>query len=98
MDVHIGSKDGPTPSLTAVVDHVDQEIRGKEATWLETIAADPGRFGEVEQEIHLAFSELADRTVAAILAKASERPEMPSHQKKFWMQPLDPFARRKDVR
>ncbi len=98
MDVHIGSKDGPIPSLTAVVDQVDREIRAKQAKWLETLAADPGRFAEVEQEIHLAFSEMADHTVASVLAKASERPEMQSHQKKVWTQRLNLFARRKDVR
>ena len=97
MDVHIGSKDGPTPSLTAVVDQVDREIRAKEAKWLAKLAADPGRFAEVEQEIHVAFADMADHTVAAVLAKASERPKMASHQKKLWTQRLNPFARRKGV-
>jgi len=62
------------------------------------LAAEPGRLGQVEQEIHLTFTNLADHVVAAVLAEASERPEMPSHQKersslRRWL-----FARRRSAR
>jgi len=98
MDVHVGSTDGPTPSLAAVADQFNREIRDKQTQWLETLAADPSRFGEVEQEIHLAFSKMADQAAAAILVKTSERPEMQSHQKKSWRQRLRLFASRRSAR
>jgi len=82
MDVHIESKDGRQPSFTAVAQQVNAEIRSKRSEWLETLAAEPGRLGQVEQEVHLTFANLADHVVAAVLAEASERPEMPNHQKK----------------
>jgi hypothetical protein len=97
MDVHIGSKDGPAPSVAAVADQFDREIGSKQTQWLEMLAADPGRFAEVEQDIHLTFSKIADHTAAAILAKASKRSQMPSHQKKSWRQRLNPFARRRSA-
>lgn len=98
MDVHVGSKDGPIPSLEAVTDQFGQDIRTKEIGWRETLAADPSRLAQVEQEIHLTFSRMADHTVAAVLAKASEQPEMARHQKKSWLQWLSRFAGRRSVR
>ena len=98
MDVHIGSKDGPSPSLAKVADQFNTQIGAKEHQWLQTLTADPAQLAQVEEEVHLTFSKLADHTVAAILAKASERPEMQAHQKKLWIQRLNPFARRRDAR
>lgn len=98
MDVHLGSKDGPTPSWEAVADQFDQEIGAKQVGWQETLAADPSRFGQVEEEIQLTFSKLADQTIAAMLVRASERPQMQAHQKKRWSHRLSRFVGRKSVR
>ncbi len=98
MDVHIQSKDGPRPDLTAVAEQVKAEIRSKQDAWLETLAAEPGRLSQVEHEIHQAFANLADHVVAAVLAEASQRPEMACQQKKQARLRRFPFARPSDVR
>jgi len=96
MDVRVGSQDGTPASMANVADQINSEVHAKQQHWLDTLAADPGRFAEVEQEIHLTFGKLADHTVAAVLAKASERPEMQGHQKKqSWISRLGRFARRR---
>ena len=98
MDVHLGSKDGPTPSWQAVADQFDQEVRAKQVSWQETLAVDPSRFGQVEEEIQLTFSKLADQTIAAVLVRASERPQMQAHQNKRWRHRLSRFVGRRNVR
>ncbi len=98
MDVRIGSKDGPAASLANVSAQIDAQVEAKEQQWLEILASDPGRFAEVEQEIHLTFGTLADHTVAAILAKASQRREMQAHQKKSWLRRLSRCAGRRSGR
>ena len=98
MDVHIQSKDGPQPDLTAVADQVKAEIRSQQQAWLETLTAEPGRLGQVEHEIHQAFANLADHVVAAVLAEASERPEMAGHKKKRSTLRRWPLARPSAVR
>ncbi len=99
MDVRIGSKDGPPASLVNLADQVNSEVRAKEPQWLETLVADPGQLAEVEQEIHLTFGKLADHAVAAVLAKASERPELQTHQKKeSWIRRRSRFGGRRSGR
>ncbi len=97
MDVHIGSKDGPPPALTDVTAQVDSQLQLKQKQWLDKLAADPARFAEVEQEIHDTFGKLADHTVAAILAEASQRPEMLTHEKKSWIRRLCRFGGRRNA-
>ncbi len=97
MDVHIGSKDGPPPALTDVTAQVDSQLQFKQKQWLDKLAADPARFAEVEQEIHDTFGKLADHTVAAILAEASQRPEMLTHEKKSWIRRLSRFGGRRNA-
>jgi len=63
-----------------VTAQVDSQIQAKQKQWLDRLAIDPARFAEVEQEIHDTFGKLADHTVAAILAEASQRPEMQTHK------------------
>jgi len=98
MDVRIGSKDGPPPALTDVTAQVDSQIQVKQKQWLDRLAGDPARFAEVEQEVHDTFGKLADHTVAALLAEASQRPEMQTHEKKSWIRRLSGFGSRRNGR
>lgn len=98
MDVHIGSKDGPPPSLADVSARFDSELQSKQEQWLDRLAADPARFAEFEQEIHDTFGKLADHAIAAILAEASQRLEMQTHKKKSWIRRLSRFVGRRNDR
>ena len=96
MDVHIGSKDGSAPSWVNLANQVNTEISTKKHQWLSTLADDPGQLAQIEQEIHVTFSKLADHTVTAVLAKASKQPQVQTHQKKSLIQRLSRFGRPKD--
>lgn len=98
MDVHMGAKDGPRPSLTTVAQQVSDEVRSKQNAWLDALTTDPQRLAQVEQEIHKTFADLADQVTAAVLTQASERSEMQHHQKKRSMLRWFPFALRKSDR
>ena len=98
MDVRIGSKDGPQPSLTTVAQQISDEVRGKQDGWLDTLVTDPQRFGQGEQGIHKTFSDLADQVTAAVFTQASQRPTMQRHQKKRSMLRWCLFALRRSAR
>ena len=98
MDVHIGAKDGPRPSLTTVAQQVSDEVRSKQDAWLDALATDPQRLAQVEQEIHKTFADLADQVTAAVLTQASQHPQMQCHQKKRSMLRWFPLAPRRSAR
>jgi len=98
MDVHIGAKDGPRPSLTMVAQQVSDEVRSKQDEWLDALTTDPQRLARVEQEIHKTFADLADQVTAAVLTQASEHPQMQRRQKKRSMLRWFPFAQQKSDR
>lgn len=98
MDVHMGSKDGPQPSLATVAQQINAEVCSKQDEWLDILASQPQRFAQVEQEIHQTFANLADKVTAAVLTQASQRPEMQRHQKKRSMLHWFPFASRRSDR
>ncbi len=83
MDVHIGSKDGPSPSVANTAEQCKTEIESNVDQWVQTLVDDPQRFGDLEHEIHLRFGKMADHTIAAVLARASEGPRMREHEKKL---------------
>lgn len=98
MDVHLGSKDGPQPSLATVAQQVSDEVRGRQDAWLDALTTNPQRLGQVEQEIHKTFADLADQVTAAVLTQASQRPTMQRHEKKRSMLHWFPFASRRSDR
>ena len=94
MDVHVGSRDGPMPSMGDVAERLQSEIAAHESQWLQRLSQDPGQFAQVEEEIHLRFAELADQASAAVLAKAGQQSALQPHQKKSWRQRLSRFVHR----
>lgn len=71
---------GPAaPAPDSAAQKAAEDLCGREQEWLERLAASPASFAEVEREVHDQARQHADRFVAGLLAKASERPEMARH-------------------
>ena len=92
MDVHLGSKDGPTPSLAGLTEQFETDVAAVTPQWVDELAADPGQLASVEQDVHRRCDTLADHTVAAVLAKLGERTAMQEQQKKRWPHRLVRFV------
>lgn len=72
MEVRIESKSAAVvSSVGQVVSTISEELQRRPAEWLLALKEDPARLGELEQEVHATFRELADRVVAGLLAQAS---------------------------
>jgi hypothetical protein len=84
MEVRHDSKVGP-PVLApdALLDRVATQLRADHKDWLRQLAAEPGRFADVEQTVHQAFQQLADQLVASLLAQATQQsPALAAAKKK----------------
>ena len=84
MDVHLESKDGPTPSRADLTDRFEADVAALTTQWEDELAADPGQLARVEQEVHRRCATLADHTIAAVLAGLGKRAALQRHQKKHW--------------
>src|SRR5437764_7945257 len=65
------------PSAVAV--ETGRLLSEREDQWLERLVRDPASFAAIEREVHEQTRLQADRYVAGLLAKASQRPEAAAH-------------------
>jgi hypothetical protein len=54
-----------------VVAEIQERLQTHPKEWLKALQQDPSRFADLEQEIHRAFAQMADRVVAGLLAQAT---------------------------
>jgi len=54
----------------------------QQKAWAEQLARDPASFSTLEQQIHLAFQQLADRCAAGLLAHTASSPACSDAAKK----------------
>jgi hypothetical protein len=79
MEVRL-EKDGPaigSPSET--FDHFAANIRDRQAGWRRRATQDPTTFAQVQQEIRQQVKQGADLMTAAVLADATNQPQMQEH-------------------
>jgi hypothetical protein len=69
----------PAPSPAEAADQTGRVLAERESEWLGRLTTDPASFAAVEREVHDQARHQADRYVAGLLAKASERPEVAQH-------------------
>jgi hypothetical protein len=66
------SKNGPVVSgIDTVLVEIQQRLQADPKAWLEALERNPGGLANLEHEIHRAFSQMADRVVAGLLAQAT---------------------------
>ena len=72
MEVRMESKQGPLLSgIDPVVAEIQRRLQADPKEWLKALERNPGDLANLEQEIHRAFSQMADRVVAGLLAQAT---------------------------
>jgi hypothetical protein len=84
MEVRVDSKQGPKVlAPAAMVDHLAAQLRLAQPEWLRQLAAEPGRFADLEVAVHQAFQQHADQLVASLLAQATQQsPALDAAKKK----------------
>ena len=83
MRFRLDSKTGPdvaAPSDTLA--QIQQHLAVQQQSWSDRLAQDPAAFAQLEQEVHLAFGQHADRIVASLLARAAQAPAVAERAKK----------------
>ena len=63
-----------TSALTGIdpiVAAIQQRLQTRPKDWLQKLQQNPSKFGDLEQEIHRAFAQMADQVVAGLLAEST---------------------------
>jgi hypothetical protein len=97
MDVRIDSKTADPISLNTAVEKIKTQLDQQPSQWLDELSNDPTHFAQLEQQVHLAFSQLADQLVAGLLAQASQKPSVQTAKKKSQPKRINHSARRKNA-
>jgi hypothetical protein len=72
MEVRVESKKGQVVNgIDPVLAEIQQRLQADPQIWLKALARNPGGLANLEQEIHRAFAQMADRVVAGLLAQAT---------------------------
>ena len=72
MDVRMESKTGTVVTgIDPVLAEIQQRLQAHPKEWLKALAQNPAGFANLEQEIHRAFAQMADRVVAGLLAQTT---------------------------
>jgi hypothetical protein len=72
MEVRMDSKKGPVVyGIDPVLAEIEERLKAHPKQWLKALAQNPGGLANLEQEIHRAFAQMADRVVAGLLAQTT---------------------------
>lgn len=72
MEVRLESKNGPVVSgIDPVLAEIQQRLQADPKDWLKALEQNPGGLADLEQKIHRAFAQMADRVVAGLLAQTT---------------------------
>lgn len=72
MEIRTESKKGPVVTgIDPVLAEIHKRLQAHPKEWLKTLAQNPGALGDLEQQIHRAFAQMADQVVASLLAQAT---------------------------
>ena len=83
MRFQLDSKTGPdVPEPTEALVQLQQHLAVQQQIWSDRLTQDPAAFSQLEQEVHLAFGQLADRFVASLLAQAAQASALAEQAKK----------------
>lgn len=72
MEVRMETKKGTVViGIDPVLTQIQQRLQARPKEWLVALQQDPGKFADVEKEVHRAFTQMADQVVAGLLAEAT---------------------------
>jgi hypothetical protein len=83
MEVRMESKKGMiVVGIDPVLSQIQQRLQARPQEWLVALQQDPGKFADVEKEVHHTFAQMADQVVAGLLAEATADAEFAKTAKK----------------
>jgi hypothetical protein len=83
MEVRMGSQTASVVSgIDPVLAEIQHRLQAHPKEWLAELARNPGGLVDLEQEIHRAFAQMADRVVAGLLAEATANAAFADRAKK----------------
>ena len=72
MEIRMDSQQGTKVSgIDPVLAEIQQRLKSDPKKWLAVLQKDPANLANLEQEIHRAFANMADRVMAGLLAQAT---------------------------
>ena len=72
MEIRMESRQGTVVSgIAPVLAEIQQRLQARPKEWLKALQQNPGGLGNLEQEVHRTFAQMADRVVAGLLAQAT---------------------------
>jgi hypothetical protein len=72
MEVRMESKKGNVVTgIDPVLTEIQQRLQLRPKEWLKALEQNPGKFADLEKEIHHAFAQMADQVVAGLLAETT---------------------------
>ncbi len=72
MEIRMDSQKGTKViGIDPIVAEIQQRLQAHPKEWLKALEKNPSNLANLEQEIHRAFSQMADRVVAGLLAQAT---------------------------
>jgi hypothetical protein len=83
MEIRMESKKGtPVRGIDPVLAEIQQGLQARPKEWLKALQQNPGGLANLEQEVHRAFAQMADRVVAGLLAEATAAADFADAAKK----------------
>lgn len=83
MEVRMETQKGTVVAgIDPVLTQIQQRLQACPKEWLLALQQDPGKFADVEKEVHHAFTQMADQVVAGLLAEATSDPDFTEAAKK----------------
>ena len=83
MEVRMESKKGNVVTgIDPVLTQIQQRLEARPKEWLVALQQDPGKFADLEKEIHRAFAQMADQVVAGLLAETTADSDFAAAAKK----------------
>jgi hypothetical protein len=83
MEIRTESKDGEVhKGIDQARTEIERRLKLQPKEWLKALCKSPGEFVDIEQQVHLAFKQMADEMVAGLLAQATKPPEFTESSKK----------------
>lgn len=83
MEVRMENKKGiVVTGIDPVLAQIQRRLQARPKEWLVALQQDPGKFADLEKEIHGAFAQMADQVVAGLLAEATAEADFAEAAKK----------------
>jgi hypothetical protein len=81
MEICMGSKDGPKPTLDGFSEQFSRDLAHLQEGWVSQLRSNPQKLGDLEREVHCRFAGFADQMVAGILDRVTNEGEFQTHSK-----------------